>query len=120
MQAWMVEIKHNLKKRLKVPIFLEVLFAMEAMKVTQSNLEEKRNPCILKYEFSLAKRPIYFHISSTITFKPTIKQVAISLKSMTKCLLQSSVSILYKLLLLGIHFLRSRKLASTIVALVQR
>lgn len=73
MQAWMVEIKHNLKKRLKVPIFLEVLFAMEAMKVTQSDLEEKGNPCILKYEFSLAKRPIYFHISSTITFKPTNK-----------------------------------------------
>ena len=52
-----IEIKSNLRKknfieRIKAPIFLEAVVAIEIMEDVQSNLDEKDNPSILKDEFS--------------------------------------------------------------------
>ena len=42
----------NFIERIKAPIFLEVILAIDIMQVPQLNLEEKVNPSILKDYFS--------------------------------------------------------------------
>ena len=56
MHVHVVEKKRIDKERINAPIFLEVVLAIDNIRV--SNLEEKVNASILKYE----NRPIHFHI----------------------------------------------------------
>ena len=44
--------ERNFVERIKTPIFLEVVLAIEIMQEPQPNLEEKVNPSILKDYFS--------------------------------------------------------------------
>ena len=67
-----IEIQSNLRRnfteRIKAPIFLEAVLAIEIERLqeSQSNLEEKVNPSILKDDFSpRTDRPIHFPINST-------------------------------------------------------
>ena len=57
-----IEIQSNLrrKKRIKAPIFLETVLAIEIMQEPQSNLEDKVNPSILKVDFSSRTDPSIF------------------------------------------------------------
>ena len=47
-------------ERIKIPIFLEAVLAIEIMYEPQSNLEEKINPRILKDDFSSRTGPSTF------------------------------------------------------------
>ena len=61
-----IEIQSNLRRnfteRIKAPIFLEAVLAIEIERVqeSQSNLEEKVNPSILKDDFSSRTDPSIF------------------------------------------------------------
>ena len=57
--------ERNFIERIKAPIFLEAVLAIETMLEPQSNLEEKVNPSILKDDFSSRKDPSSF---KTIVF----------------------------------------------------
>ena len=52
--------KTNFIERIKAPIFLDAVLAIETMEEPQSNLEEKVNLSILKYYFSSRTDPSIF------------------------------------------------------------
>ena len=52
--------ERNFIERIKAPIFLEPILAIEMMQEPRSNLEEKVNPCILKDDFSSRNGPSIF------------------------------------------------------------
>ena len=49
--------RKRLQEQTKVPIFLKAVLVIEIMQESQSSLEEKVNPSILKYEFSSRTDP---------------------------------------------------------------
>ena len=53
-------------ERIKAPIFLEAILAIEIMQEPQSNLEEKVNSSILKDNFSLRTDPSIFTSIETL------------------------------------------------------
>ena len=70
MAVWYSNLKRkNFIERIKVPIFLKGVLAIEIMYEPQSNIEEKVNPRILKADFLINNRPIHFHINSTSIFR---------------------------------------------------
>ena len=50
----------NFIERIKAPIFLQTVLALEIMLEPQSNLEEKVDPSILKDDFSSRTKPSIF------------------------------------------------------------
>ena len=62
----------NFIGRIKAPIFLEAVLAIEIMSQPQSNLEEKVNPSILKDDFSSRTDPSIFTFLAPV-FRP-VKQ----------------------------------------------
>ena len=55
---------------MKTPILLDAVLEKETMQMLQSNLEEKGNPSILKYDFSSKTYPsIHLHISNTTVIR---------------------------------------------------
>ena len=64
-----IEINHNLKRKKlhrvnKRLIFLVTVLAIETIQVPQSNLEEKDNPTILKFDFSSKIDPFIIRFSN--------------------------------------------------------
>ena len=58
--------ERNFIERIKAPFFLDAVLATEIIYETQSNLEEKDNPSILKHDFSPRTDP---SIASDLLFQ---------------------------------------------------
>ena len=93
-----IEILTNLRRkklieRIKAPIFLEVVLAIEIMQEAQSNLEEKVNPSILK-DFSSRTDPSIFTSTAPVLLDRSneTSRVFLALKSKSHFLPQTTVS----------------------------
>ena len=62
-----LKTKYNFRKQTKALFYLKQMSVTETMKESQSNLLEKKNPTILKDNFSLKVDPTIF-ISTTTEF----------------------------------------------------
>ena len=79
---------------IKAPIFLKAVVTIERMLEPQSNLEEKVNPGILKYDFPPRKDPSIFTaiVSVLLDRSNETSSVFPALKSTSHFLPQSTVS----------------------------
>ena len=53
--------ERNFIERMKAPIFLEAVLAIDTMQEPQSNLEDKVNPSILKDDYFSKTDPSFSH-----------------------------------------------------------
>ena len=73
--------ERNFIERIKAPIFLEAVLAMEIMQEPQSNLEEKVNPSILIYDFSSRADPFIFTLTAPVLIIRTVKRNQLNFSS---------------------------------------